>query len=85
MKITDVPVRHIFHISEGDGYPKIRVPGGYVCLRDEIKIPERKFYPTEDAVLSNIHAVQDYFLERFGIAKHETDSIVERLGRTTIS
>jgi hypothetical protein len=85
MKIIDVPVGSIFNISKDDGYPKIRVSGGYVCLRDEFKIPEVRFYPTEDVVLSSIGAVQDYFLDRFGLPKHETDSIIERLGRVVIA
>ncbi len=84
MTITQVPVGEIFHISEGDGYPKLRIQGGYVCVRDEIVIAESKFYPTEDAVLSDKAAVQDVFLERFGIPKHETDSIIERLGRKSL-
>ena len=85
MKIVDFPIGSVFHIAENDGYPKLRVSGGYVCLRDEIKIPEKRFYPTEDAVLSSKAAVADHFLEVFGIPKHETDSIVERLGRTVIA
>ena len=82
MTIKEIPVGSVFHIVKNDGYPKLRVEGGYVCLRDEIRIPESRFYPTNDAVLSSRYAVADYFLERFRIPKHETESIIERLGRT---
>lgn len=85
LKIIDVPIGKIFNIAKDDGYPKIRVPGGYVCLRDEFRIPEARFYPTGDAVLNSVAAVQDYFLDQFGIAKYETEKIIEQLGRVTIA
>lgn len=84
MTIQQVPVGSIFHIDAGDSYPKLRIQGGYVCLRDEFVIPENKFYPTEDAVLSDKEAVEDAFLEKYGVQKHETASIIERLGRKSL-
>lgn len=84
MTIQEVSIGDIFHISKDDGYPNLRIQGGYVCLRDEFVIPESRFYPTKDAVLSNKTAVATAFLKLFCIPKRETDSIIERLGRKSL-
>lgn len=84
MTIQQVPIGDIFHISKGDGYPKLRIQGGYVCLRDEFAISESKFYPTEGAVLSSKASVVDDFFDRFGLSKKQTESIIERLGRKSL-